>query len=99
MLLSFQLIDEASTAECMQMLMKILNFREEKLGIDHLASAESYFVLGLLHRYTKNYPKAREYATQASEIYIKLLGEDNPVVQIVKKMLHFLNNIELVDLM
>jgi hypothetical protein len=48
---NYSTVDEAVTAECLQMLLKILNVREKRLGSVHTATAESYRIHYLLVLY------------------------------------------------
>ena len=84
--------DEAVTAECAQMLLKIVTVREERLGKVHTSTAESHHILGLLYRYTKNYPKAKEYTEMALSLFMQTVGEDHPSTKVVKNSLVFFEN-------
>lgn len=87
--------DEASTAECLQVLMKILAVREEKLGAEHTATGESYHILGLLYRYMKNYYKAKEATETSLQVFKNAVGEDHPSTQLVKSSLAVFEELEL----
>jgi hypothetical protein len=88
-------VDEAATAECLQMLLKIKEVREGQLGDIHRSTGESYHVLGLLHRYMRNYEYAQQYTEQALSIYAACDGDDAPSTLKVKESLQFFDMMKL----
>ncbi|PRP89213.1 hypothetical protein PROFUN_01933 [Planoprotostelium fungivorum] len=89
-----ELIDEAVTAESLQMLQRILKIREEHLGVIHTATAECHHILGLLYRYMRNYEKAREHTVKALELFTETAGLDHPSRQIVQQSLNYFDQFQ-----
>lgn len=79
------------------MLNKILETREDKLGRNHLLTAESHILLGQVYRYIKNYKKGREQTEIALTVFSELVGDDHPATEYAKKCIDFFDSVELID--
>jgi tetratricopeptide (TPR) repeat protein len=71
-------LSESQIMEGVQVISKIVVLREEALGIDHVATGEACFVLGLLYNHAKEPGKARGLIGKASKIYQQELGASHP---------------------
>jgi tetratricopeptide (TPR) repeat protein len=71
-------LSESQIMEGVQVISKIVVLREEALGIDHVATGEACFVLGLLYHHAKEPGKARGLIGKASKIYQQELGVSHP---------------------
>lgn len=71
-------LSESQVMEGIQVISKIVVLREEALGIDHVATGEACFVLGLLYSHAKEPGKARGLIGKASKIYQQELGPTHP---------------------
>ena len=71
-------LSEPQVMEGVQVISKIVVLREEALGIDHVATGEACFVLGLLYNHAKEPGKARGLIGKASKIYQQELGVNHP---------------------
>jgi tetratricopeptide (TPR) repeat protein len=71
-------LSESQIMEGVQVISKIVVLREEALGIDHVATGEACFVLGLLYNHAKEPGKARGLIGKASKIYQQELGVSHP---------------------
>lgn len=79
------------------MLNKILETREDRLGRNHLLTAESHILLGQVYRYVKNYKKGREHTEIALTVFSELLGDEHPTTDYAKKCIDFFDSVELID--
>jgi tetratricopeptide (TPR) repeat protein len=71
-------LSESQVMEGVQVISKIVVLREEALGIDHVATGEACFVLGLLYNHSKEPAKARGLIGKACKIYQQELGANHP---------------------
>jgi len=71
-------LSESQVMEGVQVISKIVVLREEALGIDHVATGEACFVLGLLYNHANEPGKARGLIGKASKIYQQELGSSHP---------------------
>jgi tetratricopeptide (TPR) repeat protein len=76
--LSPSALSESQVMEGVQVISKIVVLREEALGIDHVATGEACFVLGLLYNHANEPGKARGLIGKASKIYQQELGSIHP---------------------
>jgi len=84
------MVNEVEIVEALEMLKKILETRQQFLGIDHIATGEVKYTLGLLLLVagkTKEEEKAREYVGEALKIYEFHLGSEHPSTKDVKQIL------------
>jgi hypothetical protein len=90
-LLTFH-VDEALTAECLQIFTKISTVRESRLGNAHASTAESYQMVASLYRYMRNYTRGKDFAEKATLAFMEAVGEEHPSTKSARKLLEFLQS-------
>lgn len=83
--------------EAKDMLNFVLQTRGKLLGVQHIATGEVRFTLGLLHLGRGEVEKARDYVSTAAEVYSKHLGPEHASTRDVFGLLHTLNQEPEVD--
>eukprot|EP00163_Fabomonas_tropica_P014654 TRINITY_DN2665_c0_g1_i2.p1 TRINITY_DN2665_c0_g1~~TRINITY_DN2665_c0_g1_i2.p1 ORF type:complete len:351 (+),score=74.08 TRINITY_DN2665_c0_g1_i2:139-1191(+) len=82
-----EVLDEMKGAEAIEVLQKIINIREQHLGMQHTATGESHYILGLVLQRLGRTEKALERIQKAISVYEDTLGRDHQTTVSVRKEL------------
>jgi tetratricopeptide (TPR) repeat protein len=86
-----QSLSSSQLSEGVDMVSFILQTRAKLLGINHIATGEARYTLGLLHIVRADYQEARECISAACDIYGKHLGSEHPSTRDVLNVLLQIN--------
>jgi len=84
-------LSASQLSEGVDMITYILQTRAKLLGINHIATGEARYTLGLLHVIRGDISEARECISGACDIYGKHLGSEHPSTRDILNVLLQIN--------